>query len=281
MKKTMKQILSVALCGLLMLSAFAVMGIQAVKAENFTPSAEEKEITVVPVEGKEDDVVAEIVKKDDKNPEGEVTGDVQETYVVLTPFSEVQEAEKEVKERLEDAKKDIESVEALGELNEELEQIAKDLYGEEYNSTIFQVSTIFDLDLLSTYASKEELLSDDTLFFRIAIKPEGSTDEKPVILCKVNDTWEIISLDNINFDSNNNLVIDFDKLGTVAVLHADLSKNNKDYTPPKTGCGCDFDYWWIILIIALIIIAAVVFAIIRIRLSKNKKDDTKKAEDQK
>lgn len=182
--------------------SLCLLGISAFAAE-FTPSVEEKDGP----EAVGGESVATIYDKD-----GNVVYNVPKGELVITPVSDKDNADDDIKNRLEDAQKDLNN-NSLTDLVPDFANVWAGATGGAPISNAV-VSDIFDVTLIGDSAAK--FGTGNTIKFALDAQGIDKDDKFVVIMKPAGGTgWQVV---DYTIDADGNIVINTDVLGVFAIV---------------------------------------------------------------
>lgn len=261
----MKKIVSILLATLLV-AAFAA---PCFAVSNTTPSVVAKdEPTIIPRPGDNEQYIAYVIE------DGEVVEGVTKDELDVTPFSQREGSDTD----LEEAHRDIQNADSLGDLNKELDDIAKQ-QDPDCDGHAFIASDIFNVDVPDEMA---EIVNEDNGGLRFTIAAGLDDDDAtPTYIIRDPETgkWDVIK--DVVRNDDGSVTLTIPHTGTIAVLKLDPSRmtTKKDEGNVHTGDGacplCGFCaqpfglciFVWLIL--ALVVTIAVVVVVGKVKKSNN------------
>lgn len=204
MKRIAILMLVVALAAAMMIPAYAV---------GFTPSVEAKPAPEIVSQTSKDGNEYGIIIYD--ADEEEVVG-VPLSNLIVTPVSQASAAEPEIKENLESAYKQIQSVSSLTELSEDLESVIKEV-SPTLTADDLVIRDLLDVTVTGYYA---DYLNQEGN--HITVRFSFSADEIESLVAILHNyegsNWETVPNDRINRNKDNTVDVVFYSLSPVAFV---------------------------------------------------------------
>lgn len=237
------------------------MSIPAMAAE-FTPSVENKPapevVTQTDSTGNES---AAIIYDANGN---EVAG-IPEGDLTVTPVSASEAPSAEIREKLEAAYEQLQSVSSLTELSSDLEAVIKE-YSPDITVEDLVVRDLFDVMVQGTYA---EYLSQEGNSITIRFKLTADADSLTAVLHNMEGTtWETVTNDRITRNKDYTADVVFYELSPVAFLFdaGKLSVNPNAPDSPQTGEPESNTMIWVVA--GVVGVAAVAYGVVKKRSSQ-------------
>jgi hypothetical protein len=240
----------------LAVSMMTAMAIPAMAAE-FTPSVEAKP-------------APEVVTQTDSNgnecaaiiydANGNEIACVPSGDLIVTPVSADDASSAEIKEKLEAAYEQLQSVSSLTELSADLEKVIKEV-SPDLTVDDLVVRDLFDVTVSGTYA---EYLSQEGNSITIRFKLSADADSLAAVLHNIEDTiWETVSNDRITRNDDYTADVVFYDLGPVAFLFdaGKLSVDPNAPDSPQTGEPVSYTAVWVIAAAVVVLAAASVVVV--------------------
>lgn len=226
-----KKIISLLLAGILALS----VSVPALAAE-FTPSVENKKAPEVEIQKDSTGAdCAAIITEADKNEIAVPTG-----KLTVTPVSAVEEAPAEVKETLNAAYQQLQTVASLTELSPDLEPALKK---QDLTTDKVVVRDLFDVSVTGQYADS---LKKDGASIKITFKLSTDSKNLAAVLHNVKgNEWETIPEGRIA-RKDDTVTVTFNSLSPVAFLFDETKLDVKPGGPdsPQTGEPDSYAVWF-------------------------------------
>lgn len=206
----------------LMLLTLCLMSVSAF-AENFTPSVEQKGApnVVFTVNQLGNEISAVI--KDDK---GQEIVEIPYNDLIITPISKANDADENVRIKLQNAYSQIKSAETLNDLTADVGSFLK-LNAPDVNVEDLVIKDLFNVSLSDTYA---DYITNNNI--TVTFKIDTNASNLLMVLDNYDgNNWRIIPESKISFDEDENVVITFDSLSSVAFV-VDGSKLTVDPNAP-------------------------------------------------
>lgn len=225
----MKKRLVSVLTAMLILLALPI----SASASNFTPSVEQKGAPAVSaVQDKGGNSVSAIIRDAHGN---EVIG-VPATDLIVTPVSEAENAADDIRTKLLNAYKQINSVGSLSELADNLKTVLSQLSSETDVADLV-VRDLFDVTVQGTYA--EHLAAEGN---SISIQFELGLEKDQLLLVLHNladQQWEVIPNDQVVRGDDGSVTVTFNSLSPVAfaVDNVDITADPNAPKSPQTSQG--------------------------------------------
>lgn len=202
-----------------------------VMAAEFTPSVEAKPAPEVETQtGSDGKEYAAIIR--DEN--GDEVAGIPTGSLTVTPVSEADEAPSEIKEQLEAAYEQMNSVDSLTDLSPDLEAVIKEV-SPDITVNDLVVRDLFDVSVDGEFA---EHLAQEGNSITIRFTLSADADGLAAILHNVKGTtWETIPNDRITRNNDNTVDVVFDSLSPIAFLFDEkaLSVDPNGPKSPQTG----------------------------------------------
>lgn len=252
-KKIITMLLAVALV--------VATSVPAMAAE-FTPSVENKPApeVVTQTDSNGNECVAIIYDADGN----EIVG-VLEGYLIVTPVAASEMPSAEIKENLEAAYEQLQSVSSLTELSSDLEVVIKEVSLDLAIDDLV-IRDLFDVTVLGTYA---EYLSQEGNYISIRFKLSVDADSLAAVLHNIEGTtWETVSNDRITRNKDYTADVVFYELSPVAFLFdaGKLSVDPNAPDSPQTGEPESNTMAWVVA--GVVIVAAVAYGVVKKRSSQ-------------
>lgn len=246
---------------LLAVTLVMAMSIPAMAAE-FTPSVENKPApeVVTQTDSNGNECVAIIYDADGN----EIVG-VPEGYLIVTPVAASEMPSAEIKENLEAAYEQLQSVSSLTELSSDLEVVIKEVSLDLAIDDLV-IRDLFDVTVLGTYA---EYLSQEGNYISIRFKLSVDADSLAAVLHNIEGTtWETVSNDRITRNKDYTADVVFYELSPVAFLFdaGKLSVDPNAPDSPQTGEPESNTMAWVVA--GVVIVAAVAYGVVKKRSSQ-------------
>lgn len=246
MKKVVVLLVAVALMVAMTVPAFA---------SGFTPSVTAKPApTVVPQTGDDGQQYDAVIR----DAEGNTVAYVPSGALIVTPVSESDTADAEIKSRLDTSYQTIQSASSLTELNSQLEQTIKEISPDTSVDDLV-VRDLFDVTTVGEYA---QYLQEpgDTLTIRFELS--GDSALMLAVLTSVDGvTWSIVP-DYLITRDGNFVEITLEHLGVFAFLfdNGKLSVDPNGPKSPQTGAASGRSIGWLAAGAAAVFAAVVYFS---------------------
>lgn len=245
----LKKTLSVLMCLVLTL-----MLVLPAAATDFTPSVSGKDAPdIVPVVGPDGREYSGIIYDKD----GNVVAYVPASNIIITPISAAEDAEEEIRERLEAAFEELTNTDDLSpicdSLDEALDEISEDLMPDD-----LVVRDLFDVHVTGEYA---DFLAEEGNYLMITFDLEADSMLLAAVLRYLQDSgWEAVYGTNL-FRDGNKVTIAIYNVGPVAFFfdNGALDVDPDGPTSPETGIENDLTAAYLTVgALALALCAAVV-----------------------
>ena len=246
---------------LLAITLVMAMSVPAMAAE-FTPSVESKPApeVVTQTDSNGNECAAIIYDANGNEIVGVPTGDL-----IVTPVSASDAPTAEIREKLEAAYEQLQSVRTLTELSNDLETVIKE-YSSDITVDDLVVRDLFDVTVLGTYA---EYLSQEGNSITIRFKLTADADSLAAVLHNMEGTtWETVTNDRITRNSDYTADVVFYDLSPVAFLFdaGKLSVDPNAPDSPQTGEPESNAMVWVVA--GVVFVAAAAYGIVRKRSSQ-------------
>lgn len=255
---TMKKKIITMLIAVTLVMAMSV----PVMAAEFTPSVENKPAPeVVPQTDSNGNECVAIIYDANGN---EIVG-VPAGYLTVTPVSASEAPSAEIKEKLEAAYEQLQSVSSLTELSSDLEKVIKE-YSPDITVEDLVVRDLFDVTVWGTYA---EYLSQEGNYIIIRFKLTADADSLAAVLYNMEGTtWETVTNDRITRNSDYTVDVAFYELCPVAFLFdaGKLSVDPNAPDSPQTGEPESNTMIWVVA--GVVVVAAAAFGVVKKRSSQ-------------
>lgn len=194
----------------------------------------------------------------------EIVG-VPEGYLIVTPVAASEMPSAEIKENLEAAYEQLQSVSSLTELSSDLEVVIKEVSLDLAIDDLV-IRDLFDVTVLGTYA---EYLSQEGNYISIRFKLSVDADSLAAVLHNIEGTtWETVSNDRITRNKDYTADVVFYELSPVAFLFdaGKLSVDPNAPDSPQTGEPESNTMAWVVA--GVVIVAAVAYGVVKKRSSQ-------------
>lgn len=189
----------------------AMMMVIPALAQEGTPSPEAQPAPEVVVQEGEDGQVYHGIFRDDA---GKQVAGIPAADIVVTPLSAAATAPEKIKNNLERANQQLQSVNTLAELSSGLEAAVKDYDSSMTVEDLF-VGDLFDVSVLGDYADYFAAGNTLTVRFKLNYDPQLLV----AVLQNVEGTWKTIPATQITRNDDNTVDVTFSSLGTFAFLY--------------------------------------------------------------
>ena len=198
-------------------------------ADNFTPSATQKEapqVVEVVKDGKT--YTAEI-----KDKLGNLLKRVPTGELIVTPIAKAAEARAEIKEMLISAYQQIKDAPDLGALTDTLQAEVKEISAELKIENLV-VRDLFDVSVFGTY---EELLEQEGNTIEVTFQLSADSQNLAAVLHNIEGTeWETVPEDRISRNDDNTVTVTFHSLSPVAFVYENVNLEARPgKKSPETG----------------------------------------------
>lgn len=235
----------------LAVAMITAMSIPAMAAE-FTPSVEAKPApeVVTQTDSNGNECAAIIYDADGNEIAGVPSGDL-----IVTPVSADDASSAEIKEKLDAAYEQLQSVSSLTELSADLETVIKEV-SPDLTVDDLVVRDLFDVTVSGTYA---EYLSQEGNSITIRFKLSADADSLAAVLHNMEGTtWETVTNDRITRNDDYTADVVFYDLSPVAFLFdaGKLSVDPNAPDSPQTGEPVSYTGVWVAAVAVAVLAAA-------------------------